>query len=1110
MSAKNNISNINCGGDILTPNTAGAVSLLDHQDESTFRAFIENLPATFYAVTPTAPHKPIYISKRFERFGYPISNWMNDPDIWAKVIHPDDCKDVLEKTRTAISLGEPVDLVYRMVCKDGSIMWIHDRACFITNSVGKHVCWQGVIIDITPRIEAKNEIGRREKLYRTLANHIPRTSVLLFDKELRISLAEGDQITSRGWTKNLIEGNTLYGFLPKELADEWSGYFQRALDGETQTLEYREDNRFTSVTLLPVRDEKGDIFAGMVVWQDVTDERYAEEALRKSEARLRDLFENASDIIYVHDLDGNYISINRAGERIFGYSKEEVLKLNMSQIVAPEHIDVIKRQLRRKLRGKEKLTVYEVNCLRKDGGHLTLEVNSSILEQNGEPIAIQGIARDITDRKRSEEAIRRSEERYRDLFENANDLIYSHDLDGRFTSFNRAGESITGYTRDEILQMNIADLVCEEFLKSATTMTPRLDENDLGATVEIEILSKTGERLTLDLSTRMIVIDGLPVGVQGIARDVTERRLAHTELHNAMSLFASTFESTADGIVVFGLDRNIVTFNKRFAEMWELPQEMIDANDSDLLIDYICGTIEKGDDLRQSLDLLFSDPLLSVSDSLTLKNGRVYERYSQPQFMQDLPVGRVCGFRDITKRTRAEEKLLHYALHDPLTELPNRVAFMNHLRSSVERGSSNENSHFAVLFLDLDRFKVINDSLGHAVGDKLICAVAERLRLCVRPGDIVARLGGDEFTILLHRCGGIQDVENVARRLQSKISEPYKIDNYEVVTTASIGIVVSGQINRTAENFLRDADAAMYRAKEAGKARYEIFDREMHVLNMNLLRVETDLRHAVDREEFMVLYQPIVNLHTGLVNEFEALIRWQHPIHGMIRPSEFVHVAEETGLIIPIGKWILGQACRQLAKWQQNTNRKLSISVNLSAKQLMHPTLTGHITEILAQTSLDVSQLKLEVTESTVMEHSEKALKILNELHRRGIQLSTDDFGTGYSSLSYLQKFPFERLKIDRSFINAMDNDEKSTLIVKTILMLAENLGLEVVAEGIETDAHLTRLRGLGCSLGQGYLFARPVDADEAENILLTGINSLSNPAFTLRDGSVIEVADVQ
>jgi diguanylate cyclase (GGDEF)-like protein/PAS domain S-box-containing protein len=955
----------------------------------TFKSFIENLPVMFYAVAPEPPHTPIYISPTFERFGYPISDWLTDSDIWDRIIHPDDRDTVLADTREAMRNGKGIDFEYRVVKSDGSIIWVRDRTCFIKNKDGEPLCWQGVILD-------------------------------------------------------------------------------------------------------------------------VTDKKAAEDALKLSEAQYRNVFENANDIIYVHDLEGNYLSINKAAERIFGYTQEEALSMNMSDITAPEHLKLIRRKLSKKISGESGQTVYDVDCVKKDGTRIALEVNSSVIVKNGVPIAVQGIARDITERKRAEEASRRNEERYRDLFENANDLIYTHDLEGNFTSLNRAGEIITGYSRDEALKMNLSDVVAPEFLEAAKTMTARKVAGDKPTTYELEIISKGGERVMLELSTRLIVSAGMPVGVQGIARDITARRQAETSLHNTVSLFASTFESTADGIIVTSLDRKIITCNKKFVKMWNVDQEVLDSKDGQRLMQSVVGQLRDPESFAQVLERLYADPMSSSTDLIEFKDGRIYERYSQPQFLEGEPVGRVCCFRDITERNQAEEKLRFYALHDPLTNLPNRAEFMNHLKQAIDRAHGNKFARFAVLFLDLDRFKVINDSLGHAIGDRLLITIAERLKGCVRPGDVVARLGGDEFTILLNRSGETEDVVHIAERLQSRISEPFKIDNYEVFTSASIGIIVSGGESRPAEDLLRDADAAMYRAKESGKARYEIFDREMHAQNINLLQTETDLRHALDRNEFEVLYQPIVDLVTGNVREFEALIRWRHPRHGLIGPNEFVGVAEETGLIVPVGRWILEESCRQIAEWQRLVGFDLSVSVNLSAKQLMHPTLIKQVREVLFSTGLNPCQLKLEVTETTVMEHSDRALKILLDLHALGLALSTDDFGTGYSSLSYLQKFPFGRLKIDRSFINKMDEDRKSGAIVKTILMLGENLDIHVVAEGIETLSQLDKLRSLGCTAGQGYLFSRPIDRETAEHFLEGGANVFANNPLLKYQSHVIEVADVQ
>jgi len=471
--------------------------------------------------------------------------------------------------------------------------------------------------------------------------------------------------------------------------------------------------------------------------------------------------------------------------------------------------------------------------------------------------------------------------------------------------------------------------------------------------------------------------------------------------------------------------------------------------------------------------------------------------------------------RDITERRAVENKLVHEATHDSLTSLPNRAHFTTILESAIASVKNNANDKFAVLFLDLDRFKVINDGLGHVIGDKLLIAIAERLQSCVRPGDIVSRFGGDEFTILLNRINDCEIVKEVAERLQQKLAEPFWIDSFEVFTSASIGIIMSDASHDNPESFLRDADTAMYRAKETGKAHYEIFNKAMHVRNMNLLQMENDLRKAIERREFRVFYQPIVNLETAETNEFEALIRWERP-EGFISPNDFIPVAEETGLIIPIGEWVLEESCRQISNWRQMFPKKqLSVSVNLSAKQLMHPNLIKQVKEIMKTGSLPPECLKLEVTESMVMDNAEMALEVLSELCALGVRLSTDDFGTGYSSLSYLHRFPFERLKIDRSFIGKMDSDSKSEEIVRTILTLAENLRLEVVAEGIETETQFLRLRELGCSLAQGFLFSKPIPALEAEKILVHGLDykiplSILNRSFSIDNDTVLEVTKIQ
>jgi diguanylate cyclase (GGDEF)-like protein len=428
----------------------------------------------------------------------------------------------------------------------------------------------------------------------------------------------------------------------------------------------------------------------------------------------------------------------------------------------------------------------------------------------------------------------------------------------------------------------------------------------------------------------------------------------------------------------------------------------------------------------------------------------------------------------------SKDHFRHAAFHDALTNLPNRALLAENLKFVIERARQHEDYQFAVLFLDLDRFKNVNDSLGHSIGDQLLITMARRLESCIREVDMVARLGGDEFAILLDGIPNQAEATNMAQRIQEKLQTPFNLSGHEVFTSTSIGIAVSSTGYDHPENMLRDADTAMYRAKAQGKACYEVFDKGMHTHAVYLLQMENDLRRAIDREELRVYYQPIVALDNGQLAGFEALIRWQHPERGFINPADFIPLAEDTGLIIPLGLWILKRACQQLCQWQWQSpaNRSLFMSVNLSGKQVAVPTLVSDIKDILDETHVDAKHLKLEITESAVMENAEMAARLLKRLKALGVQLSIDDFGTGYSSLSYLHRFPVNTLKIDRSFVGRIGEAAENIEIVRTVISLAENMGMEVVAEGVETLSQLTQLRKLRCQYGQGYLFSRPVAAD--------------------------------
>jgi diguanylate cyclase (GGDEF)-like protein/PAS domain S-box-containing protein len=428
----------------------------------------------------------------------------------------------------------------------------------------------------------------------------------------------------------------------------------------------------------------------------------------------------------------------------------------------------------------------------------------------------------------------------------------------------------------------------------------------------------------------------------------------------------------------------------------------------------------------------------------------------------------------------------HVALFDQLTGLPSRALFLEQLKRAFSRAERQSGYQLAVLFLDCDRFKVVNDSLGHAIGDQLLQAVAQRLEDSLRPGDVVARLGGDEFAILLENLQSPQDAEHIATRINQSLTKFFSLEGHTVYISGSIGIAFNSQHSQQPEDLLRDADTAMYRAKAAGKSQYAVFEGTMHEQAQRSLQLETDLRCAIEAEQFQLFYQPIWSLETNSITGFEALIRWPHSERGMISPAEFIPIAEETGLIVPIGQWVIQEACRQMKIWKDQfpSAQPLTVSVNLSARQFSDPNLVSHIQSTLAQTGFPPHRLKIEITETMIVENHQAAVQILTQLQAIGIQIQVDDFGTGYSSLSVLHNLPLDTLKIDISFVRLLETDPDNAEIVKVIIKLAQNLGMVAIAEGVETQSQLRQLKALGCDFAQGYLLAKPLPPLEIERLV--------------------------
>lgn len=651
---------------------------------------------------------------------------------------------------------------------------------------------------------------------------------------------------------------------------------------------------------------------------------------------------------------------------------------------------------------------------------------------------------------------------------------------------NAAFTTLTGYTMAEAIGKNC------RFLQGADT-DPTVVQQIHNAIVHTQPITctimnyrKDGSCFWNELTINPVFDQqGQLINFIGLQTDVSDRKRAEAALRESEERYALAVQGANDGIWDWNLKTNQMYFSSRWKSMLGYGDHEI--KDS---LDEWLRRIHPQDQhwvkhrLQEHLNGLTSH---FESEYRILHRDGVYRwMLSRGLAVQDADgkSARVAGSQtDMTAWKQAEEKLVHDALHDTLTGLPNRVLLIERLRHAIQL-AQRHNSLFAVLFIDLDRFKVINDSLGHMLGDQLLIAIADRFSDCLRPSDTIARLGGDEFVILLEEVRDETIVTFISERIHQELSLPFNLEGHEVFTAASIGIAYGSKLYTRPEELLRDADTAMYHAKEQGRGRYEIFNSGMHTHAVALLQLETDLRRALERQELRLHYQPIVCLRTQQIVGFEALLRWQHPKRGMVSPADFIPIAEETGLIIPIGHWILHEACQQMQQWrQQFPAHPLTMSVNLSGKQFT-PRLISDVRQILAETGLEAAALKLEITESVLMENAEAAIVTLSQLREFGIHLAMDDFGTGYSSLSYLHRFPIDTLKIDRSFISKIDIDGEQLAIVRTIITLAWNLGMEVVAEGVETPKQLAQLKALHCDHAQGYFFYKPVDAASAAQLI--------------------------
>ncbi len=695
------------------------------------------------------------------------------------------------------------------------------------------------------------------------------------------------------------------------------------------------------------------------------------------------------------------------------------------------------------------------------------------------------------ERKQSAIALRKSEQIFKKTFSCLADAVLIIDSQSmQITNCNPAATAILGYTKDELIGTNALHLMrTGQDPNAGTIELTDLQGYRPDIAYERVVQRKNGERFYGEFSFNPL--EDQPSRVHNwvvLLRDISVRKQAEETLRESEERYFLAARGANDGLWDWNIKKEEIYYSPRWKAMLGYSDPEVSGS-----VDEWINRIHPDD--REAVVYALTNHINNKTPHFQSEH-RIMHRDGAYRWMlvRGMAVRdangiayRMAGSQtDITARKNAEEQLVHDAFHDLLTGLPNRALFLDRLDRTIEYNKRFDKFCFAVLFLDLDRFKVINDSLGHAVGDQLLIEISKVLITCMRTSDTVARFGGDEFVVLLNDIHDVQDAVKVVHHIQDVLSKPFRVGNNRVFTSASIGIVLSKGGYLSKEDIMRDADIAMYQAKMLGKANYMIFNTEMRKQAIHRLSMENDLHHALSRGEFKLHYQPIVSLEENSLAGFEALARWQHPQKGYIPPEEFIPVAEETGLILDIGCWVLRQACSQVRKWQDQfpIYRDLFVNINISRRQFTQPEFVHKLRRVLRDTSLDASCLNLEITENVLMENAESMIEILNKIRELGVGLHVDDFGTGYSSLSYLQQFPIDTLKIDYSFINRIGTNGDRAEIVKTILVLARELGVDSIAEGIETEHQLMQLRELKCHYGQGFYIAKPLDPDEVYEML--------------------------
>lgn len=805
-----------------------------------------------------------------------------------------------------------------------------------------------------------------------------------------------------------------------------------------------------------------------------------ERALKLSGAE--NVLAGIEDGYYETDLYGNFIYVNDFLSGIFGVSRTKLIGTKSFLYLKSLSIREIIKKYNKIYKTGIPEKSFEWDFIRNDGSKCYIEASASLVKDSqGKSIGFRGIVRDITGRKNAEKELKIQKVFAEALIDIAPEAIVILSNEDRVIKINKEFTKIFGYSAKEAQGCFVNDLIVPKSLKKEGLKLTQSAARGKRIEVETRRCHKDGSLVDVSLLASPVKIENMQIGVYAIYRDISVRKKIENALKESEERHRILLESAPDPIAVLDTENRVVYLNTAFARVfgWSIDDCI------GMKIDFVSKTKESDFD-EVLYQISCGEPFSGIETCRLTRQGEIVDVSISGACFYDTrkkPMGCILTFQDITEKKKTQKEIHYIAYHDSLTGLPNRKAFYSVIEKKIEHSRRRAgDGKWALLFLDLDRFKFVNDTLGHDGGDELLKIIAGLLQSCLRKTDCIYRVGGDEFTIILDNVNSQNDIAGVAVKLREKLARPFDIKGHEFYVSVSVGISLYPDNGRDVESLVKNADIAMYAAKEKGCG-HSFFDEDMNVKALERMKLEGSLRKALDNNEFIIHYQPLVDNAKNILG-MEALIRWEHPGMGLISPSDFIPLAEETGLITSIGKWVLYNACLQAKKLQESGFPDLYVAVNLSTVQFKDPRLVEIVENVLEKTGLSPASLKLEVTESGIMENPENAIGVMEALQEKGVSFSIDDFGTGYSSLSYLKRFPIDTLKIDRSFVNDFDRSSEDRELVKAIILMAKNLNMETVAEGVETEYQKDFLSCEGCGVMQGFYFGRPMPYDEFEKIM--------------------------